>query len=117
APVMDGRAAGGHTFRVETEDGELNTNGCVECHSDEDALVMLKEETQATLEAALEELRLRLIEVGILTESDRAVQGTWGPVEAGCLWNYFYLLEDQSYGIHNFSYAMKLIENSLEALN
>ena len=43
APVTGGREAGGHTFRVESEDGELNTNGCVQCHSDDDALEALAE--------------------------------------------------------------------------
>ncbi|RLD21221.1 MAG: hypothetical protein DRI69_04675 [Bacteroidetes bacterium] len=120
AEATKGRDAGGHTFRVESEDGVLNFNACVTCHSDQAALLVLKEETQAELEAALGGLKIALTDIGILSfqfGSDRATPGSWKPVEVGALWNYLYLEEDKSYGIHNFTYAMTLVENSIAALN
>ncbi len=118
AEVADGRAAGGHTFRVESEDGELNTNGCVQCHDDEDALVALVASTQAGIDELMTELGDKLIEIGILSSSNResSVRGTWDALQVGALWNYKYVLEDQSKGVHNAKYARTLLRNTIAAL-
>jgi formate-dependent nitrite reductase cytochrome c552 subunit len=117
APVLDGREAGGHTFRVETADGELNTNGCVQCHTDEDALMNLVNATQSGIAELLQELAVELREAGILEESrDRSIPGTYPPDVVGAMWNYMYVLEDQSMGVHNANYARTLLQNSIAAL-
>ncbi len=120
APVIDGRGAGGHTFRVETAEGELNPNGCVQCHSDADALEMLVTNTQNTFNTLLDSLENKLVAQGVLGitfGSLRAVPGTHSAPQAGALWNYLYLAEDKSGGVHNFKYAKTLIENSIAALD
>ena len=120
ASVIEGRGAGGHTFRVETEDGDLNYNGCVACHADPDALDVLVETTQSEIEELLAELNAKLKEVGILAPrfgTDRAVPGTWTATQVGVLWNYLYVEEDKSNGVHNALYAKVLLENSIAALD
>jgi mono/diheme cytochrome c family protein len=119
APTLDGRAAGGHTFRVETEDGELNINGCVMCH-DAGTIETLVEDTQSEIETLLTELNTKLKDKGLLANqfgSDRAVPGTYTATEVGILWNYLFVEEDQSKGVHNAIYARTLLENSIDALD
>lgn len=116
AELIDGRDAGGHTFRVETEGGELNTNGCVACHTDEDELEVLVMETQEEVEGLLADLNDLLVGVGIMQANGRSIPGTYTTVQVGALWNYKYVEEDQSMGVHNAKYARALLENSIASL-
>lgn len=117
APVIDGRGAGGHTFRVETAEGDLNTNGCVQCHSDTDALETLFASTQEGIDVLVDSLAVKLREIGILrADANRSVPGTYDAVEVGCYYNYIFIVEDQSKGVHNAKYTKTLLENSLDAL-
>jgi len=117
AAVDGGREAGGHTFRVESADGELNTNGCVECHNDPDALEMLVDATQTEVDGLLLQLGTRLNELGLLNdELERIIPGEFTNVQLGVAWNYLYVLEDKSYGVHNAKYTRALLMNSIEAL-
>jgi hypothetical protein len=119
APVAGGRSAGGHTFRVISEGGDLNTNGCIQCHEDTNELETLVMETQTEVEDLLLQLGTRLNELGIL---DDALEYAKTPVDLtnvqlGVLWNYQYIREDKSFGVHNGKYARALLKNSIEALN
>lgn len=118
APVMGQNEAGGHTFAVISEDGELNTAGCIQCHSDEDALVATVDETQAEIADLLNQLGTRLNELGLLQDNLEyaVVPQDFTSLQLGILWNYKYVYEDQSGGVHNYKFAKKLLENSLEAL-
>ncbi|MCO6476865.1 MAG: ammonia-forming cytochrome c nitrite reductase subunit c552 [Phaeodactylibacter sp.] len=119
AEVADGRAAGGHTFRVASEGGDLNFAGCVQCHDDTGELETLVEDTQAEIADLLTQLGARLNELGIL---DDALEYAVTPIDItneqlGILWNYQYVREDNSFGVHNYKYAKALLENSIAALN
>lgn len=117
APVTGGRAAGGHTFRIETEDGDLNFNGCIACHDDTDALEMLVMNTQTEVDALLLELGTKLNELGLLNDAlERIVPGEFTNVQLGVAWNYLYVKEDKSFGVHNAKYTRALLTNSIEAL-
>lgn len=123
AEVDGGRASGGHTFRVESADGELNTNGCIQCHDDAGELETLVEETQTEIADLLNQLGTRLFELDILRDNLESVNAsTSAPLELtnvqlGALWNYQYVREDQSFGVHNAKYTRALLKNSLAALN
>ena len=41
---------------------------------------------------------------GLLDSSGNAVVGTYPEVEGGALWNYIYVKEDRSMGVHNAPY-------------
>lgn len=117
AAVTGGRDAGGHTFRVETADGEINFNGCIECHSAEEAETLVTN-TQAEVDGLLLALGTRLNELGLLNDAlERVIPGEFTNVQLGATWNYLYVLEDKSYGVHNAKYTRALLMNSLEALN
>ena len=119
ATVMGKNEAGGHTFAVISEGGELNTAGCIQCHSDEDALLTKVDETQAEIDDLLNQLGTRLNELGILDDNLEyaIVPQQVSSLHLGVLWNYKYVYEDKSGGVHNYKFAKKLLENSLEALN
>jgi hypothetical protein len=88
---------------------------CTECHTDG------APEHVAGLEEDMESLLVILEEVGILHMDEEGavhpVQGTYGIDEAQAAWNYLFVLEDASKGVHNPGYAKALIKNSLETLS
>lgn len=115
--TAQGVASGGHTFRVISEDGEINTAACAECHLDEDVLLDLVADRQGQIEARLEELRLLLVARGLLNgTTDLAIPGSFEGHEAGALFNYRFVQEDHSRGVHNFKYANALLVNSIAVL-
>lgn len=118
ATIDGANEAGGHTFRVVSEDGNLNNAGCIQCHTDNNELETLVADTQTEIDDLLNQLGTRLNELGILDDELQyaIVPQEMTSLQVGILWNYKYVLEDQSDGIHNYKFAKKLLENSLEAL-
>jgi mono/diheme cytochrome c family protein len=119
-----GVESGGHTFNVSNEDGDINTASCVQCHTDAGELETLIEDTQTDIAALLDELQTALIDKGILNPNDLPYANASGgnPLqltanELGALYNFQYVREDQSLGIHNYKFAKKLLENSIAAIN
>ena len=93
----------GHSF-IPTD------NNCITCHSNGvPSEVSELAADMATLAGLLET-------VGIVHE-DHPVKGTFTIEEAQAAWNYLFILEDASGGIHNPNYAKALIKNSIEALD
>ena len=116
ASVSGGKESGGHTFRVESEEGELNFNACNQCHTEEDALANLVASTQEGIDVLLEELGTKLQDIGIMNASGRSIPGTYSSLQVGALWNYKYVEEDNSKGVHNANFARVLLENTIAAL-
>jgi hypothetical protein len=115
--TAQGAASGGHTFRVISEDGDLNVAACAECHMDDDVLLDLVADRQGQIEARLEDLRLILVDRGLLNgTTDLAIPGSFEGHEAGAFFNYRFVQEDHSRGVHNFKYANALLVNSIAAL-
>jgi len=118
APIMGQNEAGGHTFRVVSEDGELNSNGCVMCHPDDDVLEGLMASTQSSVQTLLDSLGTKLNEMGLLDDDLQyaVVPQDFTSLQLGVLWNYQYVKEDNSGGVHNAKFATTLLENSIAAL-
>ncbi len=115
--TVQGIASGGHTFRVISEEGAINTAACVECHAVANDLSALVDDRQGQIDARLEELRLLLIARGLLNATtDLAIPGSFEGHEAGALFNYRFVQEDHSRGVHNFKYANALLVNSIAVL-
>jgi len=93
---------GAHTF-IPTE------NGCTTCH------VNGAPSEVGGLQADLETLATLLEEVGIVHDG-HPVPGTYTIKESQAAWNYLFIMEDASKGIHNPGYSRALIKNSIEAL-
>lgn len=118
-------ALGGHSFNV-AYDGDLNQAGCVGCHPDgiEDETEAMQEEVHGMLE----ELHYKLIDMMIADSSgyllgddgeNRASSDNPANLsanEAGAFFNFKFVEEDRSAGLHNYKYARALLTNSLEAL-
>ena len=110
--------SGGHTFRVTSESGNINTAACVECHPVAADLNTLVDAKQVEIEDLMAQLKTKLVDRGLLNAtSDLAiVPQDFEGHEAGALYNYKFIEEDKSRGVHNFKYAKALLINSIAAL-
>ncbi|MEN8225500.1 MAG: hypothetical protein ABFS05_09095 [Bacteroidota bacterium] len=115
-----GVQAGGHqmgmTYAYHGHD-VVNKAGCIDCHSDPDNLDTKIEETALELEDLLADLLVLLIDQGIYSETtSKIIPGTYTNDQAGAYFNYKFVEEDRSNGSHNYKYAKKLLENSIDAI-
>ncbi len=83
-------------------------NACITCHPNGSPSKSFLDGDMATLAGLLET-------VGIVHEG-HPVPGTYTLQEAEAAWNYLFILEDASKGVHNPTYAKALIKNSIQAL-
>jgi hypothetical protein len=105
-----------HTYEPEPE-------YCHACHADLDTLD--RNGVQTEIQALLDEVRALLeahpsgiIDQELLAEGepDRSVPGTYPEEVASAMWNYMFVLEDQSRGVHNPPFARALLEQAKTAL-
>ncbi|MFT7605686.1 MAG: hypothetical protein ACI8VT_003283 [Saprospiraceae bacterium] len=118
ASIMGGNEAGGHTFRVISEDGDLNTAGCLQCHLSSDEVEDMYVTTQSEVTILLDSLGNTLKDLGLLDDDLEyaVVPQDFTSVQLGVLWNYQYIKEDKSLGVHNAKFVSTLLGNSIEAL-
>jgi len=114
---------GGHTFLTAAEfEGkrELNPNACVGCHKDITMDDVAK--SQAQFEELLADLENLLPkQEGENPDSDVhkpkcPKDPSLSPVEAMASFNYYFVLNDGTRGLHNPTYCKKLLEDSIAAL-
>jgi hypothetical protein len=122
-PDAYGNQAGGHTFAMtylyhgHDEDWVA---GCTDCHSTIEDFDYNGVQTQVS--TLLDSLHHVLMNEGLLDEDGYLVADDDAPLrvspeEAGFLYNFKFIEEDLSMGVHNPGYAMALLKNSLEALS
>ena len=71
------------------------------------------------IDALILELGTRLNQLGLI-DADleyAVVPQDFSNLQLGILWNYQYIREDKSFGVHNYKYAKALLENSIAALD
>jgi hypothetical protein len=83
-------------------------NACVSCHNNGIPSEDFLQSDMNTLAA--------LLEITGAVHDDHPVPGLYTLEVAQAAWNYLFVLEDASKGIHNPGYAKALIKNSIEAL-
>ena len=94
---------------------------CAACHGDDFNYTI--GDGPAGLKEDMETLEAKLIELGILVLNEDNEPEPVHPeifvplIQGQAAWNFMYVLEDQSNGLHNPDYARALIKNSIEALN
>ena len=113
---------GGHTFKVvydnntpdDEKDDVLNTAGCISCHTSGMTLKKV-EESQEEIKTLLDELADLLPK-----KSDGRVKFPVGrdttdmtQMEKDGAWNYYFVANDGSYGIHNHVYAKEVLESTI----
>jgi hypothetical protein len=84
---------------------------CTTCHAD--ATNFDINGVQTEVETKLEELQANLVAAGLLTETGGIVVGSYPEGQAGALWNFLFITEDKSMGVHNASYVETMLEWSL----
>ncbi|MBI5022340.1 MAG: T9SS type A sorting domain-containing protein [Ignavibacteriales bacterium] len=113
---------GGHTFRVafdndtpdDATDDILNPVGCKECHGT--VSLEFVEQSQDKIKALLEELRVLLphATTGDTTQPLTHTSSLLSTVQKAAAYNYFFVVNDGSYGVHNYEYASALLRSSIE---
>ena len=112
---------GGHSFRVITK-GELgrhfNSAACQSCHEDI-TLADVEKSQQAvkTMMAELEELLPKFIAEETGAPAPKFPKDpTLTEVQSRASFNYYFVLKDGTWGVHNPVYIRKLLEDSMAAL-
>jgi hypothetical protein len=102
---------GMHTFAP-------NVATCEPCHAGAEDFNI--GETQTEVQALLDQLKTGLIAAGLLTEDNGVVSivaGTYPEAQAGALWNWIYVNnEDKSLGVHNPTYTKAILNAGIAAL-
>ncbi|MGB2868529.1 MAG: cytochrome c3 family protein [Bacteroidota bacterium] len=126
---------GGHTFRVAyTAPGDsvpvLNPTGCAECHGEGTSIEFVdftQAKTKALLATLLNALPKRDSVGAVILPSDTIVYQNWKNAPAGskrkltvpekaAAYNYQFVNNDGSFGVHNYLYAKGLLTSSIEQL-
>ncbi len=106
-----------HTYEPEVE-------RCHACHADLETFD--HNETQTEIEALLAEVKTLLIGSGIMLadyedengnlQQNRSEPGEYPAGVVSAMWNYMFVVEDQSMGVHNPAFARALLEGAKAAL-
>ena len=71
---------------------------------------------QTEIKEKLETVKAALQAKGLMDAKGVVVVGDYPEAEAAALWNYLFIEEDKSDGVHNMPYANALLDAALEAL-
>jgi hypothetical protein len=113
--------AGGHTFSMVASNGAPAVGICVECHGniksfdfprqdyDGDGVV---EGVQTEVKGLLAKLQTLLPPIGNPPE-EVLINNKWTRQQLRAGYNYLFVVEDGSYGIHNLAYTVGLLKTSI----
>jgi len=94
---------------------EPDEDRCQECHEGAEDFDM--EGVQTEVQEMLDELTVLFTDQGYIDpENGRWVTGTYPEAIANAMWNYKFVEEDQSMGVHNSDYTKALLEQAFDAL-
>jgi hypothetical protein len=97
-----------HTYEPEVE-------RCTECHEGAEDFDMNGVRTE--VQAMVDELTQLFLDQGIMNPDNGLWNtGTYPEAVANAMWNYMFVVEDQSMGVHNTEYTMALLQQALEAM-
>jgi len=114
---------GGHTFRAyndrgtpEVTDDVVNTWGCVDCHGQ--VSPMFVHLSQESIKALLDTLKALLPKdaTGAPIVHVRLDPKLYTKAEIAGAYNYYFVLNDGSYGVHNHRYAEKLLRDAIQEI-
>lgn len=134
-PEVDGAnpakgLAGGHTFKPHWDggtDGDASddvhlTQSCVDCHGDIATFDIPRKDYDGdgSIEGVQTEIKGLLHDLAMylppLNDPAVSVTPSYTPAELKAAYNYKFVEEDGSYGIHNLSYAVNILKASLADL-
>jgi len=102
---------------------EPDVSRCQSCHADLETFD--RDGVQTEIQALLDEVKVLLINSGIMLadyeeegelEQNRSVEGEYPAEVASAMWNYMFVIEDQSLGVHNPEFAKALLEAAKASL-
>jgi hypothetical protein len=96
-----------HTFRP-------NVATCQGCHADATSLDVNGVQTE--IEEKLAQVEEALKAKGLMDAEGTIVVGDYPEAEAAALWNFLFVEEDKSLGVHNPPFANAMLDAALEAL-
>ncbi len=98
-----------HTYEPDVE-------RCQACHADAENFDI--NGVQTDIRAMVEELKAIFIDRGMLDPETELwiVPATYPEAVANAMWNYQFVLEDQSMGVHNSAFTKALLQQALDAL-
>ncbi len=92
----------------------LDACNTAECHGNIGLITSVTDNTrQVNFRTSLNTLKDKLTTAGLLDQSGSPVVGTFGVDSVGAVYNYEWLVDDRSSGIHNFLYTEKMLNNTL----
>jgi len=129
-PDLGTGRGGGHTMKIRYSSDESETDtlflltGCNQsgCHGTNGFTKTTLLAAEKAVEDSLSLLRSTLVSRGWLTSSGNVNASTSSPLRiapaarAGALYNYFFVLHDDSKGMHNTKYAQDMVNSSLWVL-
>ncbi len=107
---------GGHSFVMEDTADHQNIYGCHECH-DATLTDFDYEDKQTEIQALLDQLETLLVAANLLDDGEPVDRTVATADSAGAVYNWLFVLEDQSLGVHNYDYAKALLESAIDYLN
>ncbi len=112
--LPDRYVLGGHTMRVDWEEEEhLDACNQAGCHSD--LGTFNHEGAQTTVDGLMRELKAKLLAANLIDEEDAPIARVVATADsAGAVYNYKFVQEDKSRGVHNTAYAVGLLQSSLD---
>ena len=116
-----GARAGGHSMNLAYDDEGDEADLVTGCNAEDCHYGAVEDFSyagaQAEVELLLEDLHSILLARGIIDDVDGLpVKGKYSEAEAGALFNFLFVEEDRSKGIHNTDYAVALLESALAKL-
>ncbi len=100
--------AGGHTFNA-------TLKGCTSCH--EGLTTFDRHGVQTTVKGLLAQLEDLLTKQGVMHDGHPVTGKTFSENQVGAYWNWVYVTEDGSLGVHNSYYAEELLRKSIKDLS
>lgn len=111
-----GAQAGGHTMKMKYNEGTTdNIAVCTSCHTGETKFDFRG--TQTEVKSLMDELKTKLQEKNMIDDAGYPIAGTYTSTEAAAIYNFKWVYEDKSHGIHNPKYIKAVLKNSIAALN
>lgn len=115
ATLVEGTCVTCHLGETADHTYEVNVNACQACHSGAEDFDINGLQTE--VQTMLDDLQAALTAKGMLDAEGTMVVGSYPEAEAGALWNWIYVSqEDKSLGVHNPSYTKALLQAGLDAL-
>jgi len=117
--AVDNTCVGCHMGEGRNHTFEPDLANCQACHADLDTFDRNGVQTETA--ELLAEIRPLLVSAGILDndrdpEGNRSFDAVFPEEVANAMWNYMFVLEDQSMGVHNPAYTKAMLEYALEVL-